>query len=255
MALTATASSDTRSDIVATLCMDQPAIISASPHKKNIMYIVKEKSTLEDLVQVVSEALIALRTCMPRLIIFCKRYTECARMYSVFRYYLGENFTEPTGSPDLAKNRIVDMYCKCTEASVKETIIKSFCDPKGKLRVVIATIAFGMGLDCQNVRQTILWGAPSDVEAMIQQTGRAGRDGYLSCALLMHCKGDRHLVSKSMQQFCQKSDECRRHMLFCGFDNFERINKPCMPCRCCDVCAKSCCCGNCVIIGDVFLLI
>ena len=49
MALTATASSDTRSDIVATLCMDQPAIISESPHKKNIMYIIKEKNTLEDL--------------------------------------------------------------------------------------------------------------------------------------------------------------------------------------------------------------
>ena len=70
MALTATASSDTRSDIVATLCMDHPAIISASPHKKNIMYIVKEKSTLEDLVKVVSEALIALRTSMPDLSFF-----------------------------------------------------------------------------------------------------------------------------------------------------------------------------------------
>ena len=137
---------------------------------------------------------------------------------------------------------------------MKETIIQSFCDPKGKLRVVIATIAFGMGLDCPDVRQTILWGAPSDVEAMIQQTGRAGRDGYLSCALLMHCKGDRQLVSKSMLEFCQKSDKCRREMLFYGFDNFQRIDKPCTPCRCCDFCAKSCCCGNCVMICDMFLM-
>lgn len=255
MALTATASSATRSDIIATLCMDRPAVISASPHKKNIKYMVREKSTPEDLVKVVSEALIALRTCMPRLIIFCKRYLECARMYSLFRYYLDDQFTEPPGSLDLAKNRIVDMYCKCTEASVKESIIKSFCDPKGSLRVVIATIAFGMGLDCPDVRQTILWGAPSDVEAMIQQTGRAGRDGYLSCALLMHCKGDRHLVSKSMQQFYQNSERCRRHMLFCGFDDFEHIDKPCTPCCCCDVCAKTCCCGNCVVISEMFLLL
>ena len=45
-----------------------------------------------------------------------------------------------------------------------------------------------MDLDCPGIRQTIPWGALSDVEGMIQQTWRVGRDGYLSCALLMHCK-------------------------------------------------------------------
>ena len=61
------------------------------------------------------------------------------------------------------------MYCKCTEVNVKESIIQNFCDPKGSVRVIIATIAFGMGLDCPDVRQTVLWGAPSDMETMIQQ--------------------------------------------------------------------------------------
>lgn len=59
MALTASA---TCSDIVATLCMDNPAVISTSPHKKNIKYVVKEKNTPEELVKVILEA---LRTCMP----------------------------------------------------------------------------------------------------------------------------------------------------------------------------------------------
>lgn len=255
MALTATASNDTRSDIIATLCMEHPTIISTSPHKKNIKYVVKEKGSMEDFVKMVSGAIDNLRTCMPRIIIFCKRYLECARMYSLFRYYLADGFTEPPKSPDLAKNRIVDMYCKCTEASVKESIIQNFCDPKGSVRVIIATIAFGMGLDCPDVRQTVLWGAPSDMEAMIQQTGRAGRDGLLSCALLLHCKRDIHLVSEPMQQFCQSSDLCRRHMLFCRFDKYEHINKPCTPCRCCDVCEKTCCCVNCTNVSDMFLLV
>ncbi len=148
MALTATASSVTRSDIIATLCMEHSVIISTSPHKKNIMYVVKEKNTMEDVVMSITTILCDLRTAMPRMIIFRKRYTECARMYSLFRYYLRDGFTQPPGNHDIAKNKIVDMYCKCTEACVKESIIKSFSDPKGSLRVIIATIAFGMGLDC-----------------------------------------------------------------------------------------------------------
>lgn len=43
-----------------------------------------------------------------------------------------------------------------------------------------------------------------------------------------------------------------KDILFCSFDNFEHIHKPCTLCRCCDVCAKECC-GDCVIISDVFV--
>ena len=50
----------------------------------------------------------------------------------------------------------------------------SFTLPGSRLRVVIATIAFGMGLDCPNVRKIIHIGAPEDVESYLQQTGRAG---------------------------------------------------------------------------------
>ena len=212
---------------------------------------------MEELVDTISATLGVLRACMPRMIIFCKRYSECARMYSLFRYYLREGFTEPHGSRDLAKNRLVDMYCKCTEADIKETIIRSFCEPNGKLRIVIATIAFGMGLDCPDVRQVILWGPPSDLEAMIQQTGRGGRDGHLTCALLLHGKGDRQFVSEPMLNFCLNSKQCRRHLLFQHFDNFHQIDKPCTPCHCCDVCAAKCSCELCarMSIGDVFICV
>ncbi len=207
MALTATASCSTHSDIVSTLCMEHPVVISTSPHKKNIM---RPKTSMEGCVRAIALVLGELRTTFPRMIIFCKRYNECARMYSLFKYYLGIGFTEPPGNRDIAKNRLVDMFCKCTEADVKETIIKSFCDPVGSLSVVIATIAFGMGLDCPNVREVILWGPPSNVEAMVQQTGRAGRDGYLSCTVVLHEKRDEQFASDEMTKFCHSNDTCRR---------------------------------------------
>ena len=94
------------------------------------------------------------------------------------------------GAPDLARFRTVDMFCKCTDVSVKESIISSFCDPTSLLRVVMATIAFGMGLDSQCVRQVIHWGPSSQLEDYVQETGRGGRDGGLSLAILYFAKAD-----------------------------------------------------------------
>ena len=50
----------------------------------------------------------------------------------------------------------------------------SFTNLNGRIRVVVATVAFGIGLDCPNVR-IIHWGPPSDIESYIQEIGRAGR--------------------------------------------------------------------------------
>ena len=71
--------------------------------------------------------------------------------------------------------RLIDMYTKWQEVDVKESIIKFFSDPNGKLRVIVATIAFGMGLDCPNI-EIIHWGPSSTVEDYVQKIGRAGRD-------------------------------------------------------------------------------
>ena len=114
MALTATATATTRAQIVGTLCMDRPHVLSVSPHKKNIMYVVKKNSSMEEVVENLARGLKNLRTEMPRIFVFCKRYDECSRMYRLFKYYLRDLFTEPPGAPNLPKFRLVDMYTKCT---------------------------------------------------------------------------------------------------------------------------------------------
>ena len=93
------------------------------------------------------------------------------------------------------------MYTHCTHETVKDQILAQFTS-SSSLRVVIATIAFGMGINCPDVRQIIHWVIPDDAKMYMQQTGRAVRYGKLSCALLLYTKSDlsRKRISEPMKQ-------------------------------------------------------
>ena len=69
----------------------------------------------------------------------------------------------------------MDMFTSLTENIHKQRILTLFTNERN-LRVVIATVAVGMGVDCSNVRQIIHIGLPDDVCNYIQETGQAGRD-------------------------------------------------------------------------------
>lgn len=62
------------------------------------------------------------------------------------------------------------MFTACTHPDVKKQILSHFSKLDSILRVIVATIAFGMGLDCPNVRRIIYWGLLEDIELDLQET-------------------------------------------------------------------------------------
>lgn len=252
MALTATAMKATRRCIVRSLDMRKPSIIYVPPVKSNIYYAVagKPEGGICEAFQPIVDHLVSNRN-MGRMIIFCKTYDDVINIHGFLKRKLGHFFTEPRGSDDYVCYRVVDMYTHCTHESVKSKIIHQFTKDS-PLRVIVATIAFGMGINCKDVRYVVHWGLPEDAEMYVQESGRAGRDGLLSCALIFKKQSDlnKRYTTEHMIEYCtNKSSICRRLLLFQDFPDCEfKANG----CKCCDVCMQSCDCGNCNDLASIF---
>ena len=86
-----------------------------------------------------------------------------------FKSSLGNNFTEPPNSVELNKHGLVNMFLGCTPPDVKEELVQQFTAASTPLRLNIATSAFGMGVNCCDVKQIIHIGVPKDTESYIQE--------------------------------------------------------------------------------------
>ena len=244
MALTATASNSLRRQVMKTLGMRNASVISVPQNKNNIKYIVKKFETLENSFGPLAEELLVKEDSMEKVLIFCQTINDCSTLYFFFKRELGRCFTYPQGAPDISKYRRVEMFHSCTESSVKEQIIKSFTEIDSCLKIVVATIAFGMGIDCPNIRRVIHFGPASCVEDYIQETGRAGRDGLPSTALMWYHIGRRLHMDDCIRKYTENTTMCRRDVLFSDFDGYSH-NDIGKKCSCCDICTSICTCANC----------
>ncbi len=248
MALTATATNSLRRAVVKTLGMLNPVIIATSPDKPNLVLTVAPCGSLEETFLPVIKLLESKRLNFPRMLIYCQQQDHCARLYTLFKVMLGSGFTEPPGSHDIPQLRLVDMFVSGTHPAVREEITRCITSVASPLRILIATIAFGMGVNPPNVHYVLHYGPPNDVETYVQEIGRGGRDGLTTHSVLFHKKGLNRHAEACIRGYSENSTVCRRVALFKDFD--EHTHTPSnIGCNCCDISVSRIVCVGTVLRG------
>ncbi|KAK3101805.1 hypothetical protein FSP39_006474 [Pinctada imbricata] len=128
-------------------------------------------------------------------------------------------------------------------------IVDSFCKVDSTLRIVIATTAFGMGVNVPNINIIVHWGAPHNIQGYMQQSGHAGRDGTQSLSIIYYHPSDISTVATDTQtrEFCLLQS-CRRKFLIQQFTPEAQSTYSVLgSCLCCDNCKPTCRCGACLL--------
>ncbi|OGQ53114.1 MAG: ATP-dependent DNA helicase RecQ [Deltaproteobacteria bacterium RIFCSPLOWO2_02_FULL_53_8] len=228
-ALTASADAVTRKDIAVKLNIQEAQLFVSSFNRPNIHYFVEPKRDPYALLS----AYIRQRQGESGIVYALSRKTVDALAerladdgFSALPYHAGKD--------SAVRNRHQELFIK------------------DEVKVIVATIAFGMGIDKSNVRYVIHYDLPKNIEGYYQETGRAGRDGLRSEAVLYYGSGDAIKLKrfaevegnpaqtrimlgklKKMVEFCE-SMSCRRRYILNYFGEETQEY-----CGSCDVCLSS----------------
>ena len=244
LALTATTTPEGLKIISDRLSLVEPVIVGLSPNPANIKYYVEPLPSMMMLCETLTDGLQLKCTEFPKTLVFCPTIADCASLYQTMSSKLGIYFTEPPGYPDYHCFRLVDMYTRASSIDMKKKVLASFVTTDSKLRIIIATAAFSMGIDCPDICNVIHFGPPTHIEQCVQESGRAGRDGMPSTALLLYGNPRKHMQQK-MLDYCNNSAACHRTTLFKHFLFYEGNEVSIFKCKCCDICALNCTCNEC----------
>jgi ATP-dependent DNA helicase RecQ len=187
MALTATADAPTRAEILSHLSIAEHDAFIAGFDRPNIHYAIEEKDNPR-----------------ARLKAFLKRHPR----ESGIVYCLSKRKTEETAEWLRGQGHDALCYHAGMDKAQREAAQRHF--QRGEAVIMVATIAFGMGIDKPDVRFVVHLDLPGSIEAYYQETGRAGRDGLPAEALMLYGAEDIALRSR----FIAESDapEARKHM-------------------------------------------
>ena len=235
IALTATADNLTQKDIVEKLELKDPAVFISSFNRANIRYTVQPKRG--DNVSKLLDFLYARKD--ESGIIYCLSRKSTEMLAEDLEMYGFKAVAYHAGMEREQRAKNQEMFLR------------------DEVKIIVATIAFGMGIDKSNVRYVVHMDLPKSIESYYQETGRAGRDGLVSDALLFYGHGDvvklkkfaliennpeqTEILLKKLDQMARYGEliTCRRKYLLNYFD--EKAGDYCGNC---DVCLSSVKCSG-----------
>ncbi|EAQ74591.1 ATP-dependent DNA helicase RecQ [Synechococcus sp. WH 5701] len=227
LALTATADPRTRGEIIERLALEQGRVFLASFDRPNIRYLLRPKQEAKE-----------------QLLAFLEEFRGEAGIV----YARSRSRVDSFAALLQAAGHGAVGYHAGMDASQRSSALSRFRNDSGV--VVVATIAFGMGIDKPDVRFVAHLDLPKSLEAYYQETGRAGRDGLPATAWMVHGPGDvpqlRRFIEDSEADAAQKRIEhgkldalvgfteapgCRRQVLLAHLG--ETLAEPCGNCDRC----------------------
>lgn len=197
IALTATATKKVREDIIEKLQLGKPSVFCASFTRTNLSLAVRQT---EDKLQKITDVFRAV----PGTGIVYVRSRNRAKDLSVYLNRIG--FSAEYYHAGLS----ADSRARRQEAWIKNEV-----------RIMVATNAFGMGIDKSDVRTVVHFDLPENLESYYQEAGRAGRDGKKSYAVILLHPGDVALLEKAFETAHPPVDFIRR--VYQGLANYYKI--------------------------------
>ncbi|MGA0233550.1 MAG: RecQ family ATP-dependent DNA helicase, partial [Saprospiraceae bacterium] len=177
VALTATATIKVREDIIKNLKLCDATQIIQSPVRENIAYrVYRTENKLRDLLHLID-------TTNEPMIIYVSRRIQTKRLERSL------------------KNRNIDAHAfhAGMPSKEKQAIVRDWNN--SKIKLVVATKAFGMGMDKSNVRVVVHYDLPDSLESYVQEAGRAGRDGLEATAYLLWSAQDLNDLGEMLARY------------------------------------------------------